>query len=182
MSNNEKYPEWGAFGTALEDAVLKEKTRISSDIDGSTWELIVKIGDIVIETVPTDKPEQIVAAMQKASELDTLRTKAKRERLRLVQSDHPLKDFIEEAIARVGATSFDKPEAVWRQLVEMSEESSAPSHVLGFSPAQQAIKYHGKKYDKSGVSDFLTRDALAQLFRRQKAHADQRQSTRTDAE
>ena len=182
MSNNEKYPEWGAFGTAPKDAAVKEKTQISSDINGSTWKLIVKIGNIVIETGPADKPEQIMAAMQKASELETLRTKAKRERLRLVQSDHPLKDFIEEAIARVGATSFDKPEAVWRQLVEMSEEPGAPSHVIGSSPAEQAIKYHGKTYDKSGQSDFFTRDALAQLFRRQKGHADQRQSTRTDAE
>jgi hypothetical protein len=180
MSSGKVYPQWGAFGAEVEASAPQ-----SQDLDNGKSELVfdltIEIGDFKIETLPSDTKEQIEAAMQKAHELDTLRRKARCERLQLVRCDHPLKDFIEKAMARAEVTSFDETAAVWRRLVAMAEEPDAPPHVTGYSPADRAIRYQGRTYDKSGKSDLFNSDALAQLFRRQKAHADQREPTRTDA-
>jgi hypothetical protein len=174
MNDEKIYPDWGAFGTTTESTAPEPKPEVVTGTGDSTWEMKIKVGEIEIETKPTDTPEQIAAAMQKAHELDALR---KYERLRLVRCDHPLKDFIEAAITGVGATTFNEPEAVWRRLVAMADTDDAPNHVVGYTPSKRAIKYQGKEFDKSGEPDYFNKGALAQLFRRQKTYASQREPT-----
>lgn len=84
------------------------------------------------------------------------------------------------AITGVGATTFNETEAVWRRLVAMADTDAAPNHVVGYTPSRRAIKYQGKKFDKSGESDYFNRDALAQLFRRQNTYASQREPTQAN--
>lgn len=181
MSNKKNYPDWGAFGTATENVVLEPRPTVDPDTGDDTWEMKIKVGEVEIETNPTDTPEQIKAAMQKAHDLNALQATTKRGRLRLVKSDHALKSFIEEAMARAGVTSFNEVEPVWRELVSMAEGSDAPNHVIGYIASRRALKYQGTTYDNTGQPDFYKKAALAQLFRRQKTHAGQRQPTPADA-
>jgi hypothetical protein len=92
------------------------------------------------------------------------------------REDHYLKGFIEDALAATGAISFDDVDvgAVWRWLVAAADTDRAPEHVIGYVPAKRSIKYRGKGYERSGQFDHFNREALAQLFRRQKVHANPR--------
>jgi hypothetical protein len=92
------------------------------------------------------------------------------------RDEHRLKNFIEDALAGTGATTFDDVDvgAVWRWLVAAAGTDDAPEHVIGYLPAKRAIKYRGKGYERSGEADYFNREALAQLFRRQKVHANPR--------
>lgn len=92
------------------------------------------------------------------------------------REDHYLKGFIEDALAETGATTFDGIDvgAVWRWLITAADTDKAPEHVIGYLPSKRSIKYHGKVYERSGEYDYFNREALAQLFRRQKTHANQR--------
>lgn len=87
------------------------------------------------------------------------------------REDHYLKGFIEDALAITGATTFDEVDvgAVWRWLITAADTDRAPEHVIGYVPAKRSIKYRGKGYERSGLFDYFNREALAQLFRRQKS-------------
>jgi hypothetical protein len=177
MNDETIYPNWGTFGTATENTVRELQPEAVTGAEGSTWELKIKVGDIEIETNPADTPEQIKAAMQGADDLNKLQAKAKRERLRLTRCDHSLKNFIEVAMSDVGATTFNETEAVWRRMVAMADSDDAPNHVIGYTPSKRAIKYQGQIFDKLGEYDYFKKQALAQLFWRQKANANPRPST-----
>jgi len=147
---------------------------------GLQIDLVIKIGGIEITTEEADSPEQIEAAIRTAHDLaatTSTPSNATNPALRLLNCIHPLKGFIEQAMDKVNAVSFDDVEAVWRQLVAIADADAAPEHVIGYSPDRRAIKYQGRGYDRSGQFDYFNRDALAELFRRQKAHAKPRSPT-----
>lgn len=184
MSNKENYPEWGAFGAP--DSQTKPVQRPATDHPtGTAFEYIMSYNSDGMPTLtpePHDTEEILrFAHSELARERDRIMKIKEQKRLRLVRCDHPLKDFIEKAMERAGVTSFDEVEPVWRQLVAMADDPDAPAYVTGYAPSNRAIRYQGKNYNNSGLFDHFNREALAQLFRRQKAHANPRESTQGHA-
>lgn len=124
-----------------------------------------------LQTEPGDTPDQVRQAQEVLHAFLAGGERVSRPSPRLMNTSHALKSFIESAMERIGATDFDDVGAVWRQMVFRADTDDAPDHVAGYVKGK-GIKYQGTTFDATAEYDYYTRDALRELFSRQKSHAD----------
>lgn len=156
MSDNEKYPEWGAFGTATKNTGPEPRPVAAPESDDSDWELTesVRISEngekvFTVEHTKDDLPEMVQQALARKdiqAAKEAFRSPAA-ERYRLTGELDVLSAVIE--FARSQAIDHTDLHSVWAALVMMARTPEKFAPLVGISDDGSTVKFDNGKPNAS---------------------------------
>jgi len=169
MSDKDKYPGWGAFGTAIETIAPEQRPEVSLGT-GSTWELTesVRIGangeKVLTVEYTKDDPQELVQQALARRDIQAAKEAFQSPagtRYKLTGERDVLSAVIE--LARALAIDYSDLHSVWAALLMMARTPEKFPPLLGITDDGKDIRYS----DGKPHATLLTKRALKSRMDRQ---------------